>query len=86
MDYYNKNGWIKFSFDPKLDHWLKSIAQPTFNAIHDKENQNEWLRCQGTWFAGVRALPNDIHGSVKGGAKLDFDSSRWALKMLGVSK
>ena len=86
MDYYNENGWIKFSFDPKLDHWLKSIAKPTFNAIHDKENQNEWLRCQGTWFAGVRALPNDIHGSVKGGVKLDFASSRWALNMLGVKQ
>ena len=83
IDDYNINGWIKFSFDPKLILWLDSITKQMFNAIYDKKNQREWLRCQGTWFVGVRALKNDLNGAVNGGLKLDANCSRWALQMLG---
>ena len=54
-------------------------------AIFDLENNKKnWLRYQGTWFAGVRVLKNDNRGIVNNGPELDINSSRWALKQLKV--
>ena len=38
-------------------------------AIHAPENA-DWLRCGGTWFAGVNALGNDASGRINGSGEL----------------
>ena len=81
---YEQNGWIKFKYDPKLDNWLKSVSRAVFSEIHNNNNKKNWLRYQGTWFAGVRVLKNDNRGIVNNGPELDINSSRWALKQLKV--
>lgn len=85
MDHnYEESGWIKFKYDPKLDQWLNAVSKTVFFAIHNENNKKNWLRCQGTWFAGVRILQNDSRGIVNQGPELDTNSSRWALKQLKV--
>ena len=56
-------GWIKFAHDPALVDWVghaypAGLASVTDPALHD------WHQCQGTWFVGVDALPNDAAGRV----------------------
>lgn len=42
---------------------------PARRAIKDPRNA-KWLRCGGTWFVGVNALPNDSLGAVASGPRL----------------
>ena len=48
--------------------------------------QAHWLRCGGTWFVGVDALPNDAEGRLPGGpplggAAVDFITGALGLKL-----
>ncbi|HSF94647.1 MAG TPA: hypothetical protein VLA52_06425 [Thermohalobaculum sp.] len=57
-------GWCAFGHDPVLARWV-AAARPVAEAtLHDPELRDKWLRCGGTWFAGVNALPNDASGAV----------------------
>jgi hypothetical protein len=57
-------GWCRFAHDPVLAEWARA-ARPVAEATrHDPELRARWLRCGGTWFAGVHALPNDASGAV----------------------
>ncbi len=61
-DFWSK-GWVKFPYDPTLAEWVnhalpvacESVSNPAFA---------EWMDCEGTWFVGVDALPNDTEGRV----------------------
>lgn len=69
-------GWLKFAFDPLLAEWARCALPAARAAVRDAGNAR-WLRCGGTWFAGVGALPNDARGAVEdgpplAGAALDF--------------
>ena len=83
---YEDNGWIKFKYDAKLYDWLKTVSRDVFSEIQNHDNRNNWLRYQGTWFAGVNVLKNNIQGAVVGGLRLDTDSSRWALEKFNVKE
>ena len=83
---YEDNGWIKFKYDAKLYDWLKTVSREVFSEIQNHDNRNNWLRYQGTWFAGVNVLKNNIQGAVVGGRRLDTDSSRWALEKFNVKE
>jgi hypothetical protein len=57
-------GWCAFGHDPVLAEWA-AAARPVAEAtLNDPELHAKWLRCGGTWFAGVNALPNDASGAV----------------------
>ncbi len=60
------NGWCHFPHDPVLAGWVERTLPAARAAVRAPENA-EWLRCGGTWFAGVNALPNDASGAVEGG-------------------
>ncbi len=64
-----RDGWCRFGADPRLAAWAES-ALPAARATVTDPAQAEWHRYQGTWFAGVNALPNDHSGGVAGGAPL----------------
>ncbi len=57
-------GWTRFPFDPAVAAWA-AAARPVAEACAAApENRARWLRCGGTWFVGVNALPNDASGAV----------------------
>jgi len=64
-----ETGWCRFPFDPVLAKWVAATLPAARAAVSDPQNAR-WLRCGGTWFAGVNALATDRHGAVKGGPPL----------------
>jgi hypothetical protein len=77
-------GWCRFAPDPLLGDWV-AAALPAARASVTNPQHAKWLRYQGTWFAGVNALPNDAHGAVAGsgplgGAVVDFIAAELGLE------
>ena len=68
-DEFLRRGWVRFRFDPALAAWLEHAAPAALAAVDDPSNRR-WLRCGGTWFAGVSVLPNDTGGAVAGSGPL----------------
>lgn len=64
-----ENGWCRFAADPALAEWVRRTLAAARAAVRAPENA-EWLRCGGTWFAGVNVLPNDRFGAVPEGPRL----------------
>lgn len=80
-------GWCRFPFDPTLADWVHAALPAARAAVQAPENQ-EWLRCGGTWFVGVNALPNDPNGAVAGGPEMAGAACNFvrdALKLEGFS-
>jgi len=63
---YFTKGWYRFAYDPVLAQWIELTLEAARSAVAAPENA-EWLRCGGTWFAGVNVLPNNAFGAVAGG-------------------
>lgn len=63
-------GWQRFADDPVLRQWVESALPAARLAVRDPANAH-WLRCGGTWFAGVNVLDNDGSGAVAGGPPVD---------------
>jgi hypothetical protein len=77
-----QRGWCAFDHDPVLADWVAAVRPVAEATLHDPELRSQWLRCGGTWFAGVNALPNDASGAVPGrnvpplaGMAIDFIGS-----------
>ena len=72
-------GWVRFPRDPAVVAWA-AAARPVAEAcLADPRHRARWLRCGGTWFAGVNVFPNDAAGAVPDrpvppltGAPVDF--------------
>ena len=79
---FRTKGWCRFPHDPVLARWLEATLPAARAAITAPENQ-EWLRYQGTWFAGVNALPNDASGAVDDGPQLAGQAVEFIAQELG---
>ncbi|WP_373503844.1 hypothetical protein [Aestuariivirga sp.] len=84
LDQYHAHGWLSFSFDGKIAEWAAS-ALPAAKASARDPQQAHWLRCGGTWFVGVDALPNDAMGRVDGGLALEGAAMSFIRDGLGHS-
>lgn len=62
-------GFLKFPAEPATRRWVEAVLPVARSAAIDP-SQAHWLRCGGTWFVGVDALPNDREGRVNGGPVL----------------
>ncbi len=60
---FYKNGWCLIDFDPILKAWVDKVLPCAREQINAKRNR-QWLRCNGTWFAGVNVMPNTGLGEV----------------------
>ncbi len=60
---FYKNGWRLINFDPVLKAWVDKVLPCAREQVNAKRNR-QWLRCNGTWFAGVNVLPNTGLGEV----------------------
>ncbi|WP_299303161.1 hypothetical protein [uncultured Litoreibacter sp.] len=63
-------GWCRFDHDPLLSQWVHAVHPIAAALTRDPRNIEDWLRCGGTWFAGVNVLPNDARGGVGDGPQL----------------
>jgi hypothetical protein len=83
---FYQRGWCAFDHDPTLAAWGEAVRPVAEATLHDPQFRDRWLRCGGTWFAGVNALPNDNTGAVPGegvppltGTAVDFIASELGL-------
>lgn len=68
-DHFFTKGWCRFTHDPVLAGWVEAALPAARASVANPANAN-WLRYQGTWFAGVNVLPNDATGAVAGALAL----------------
>ena len=62
-------GWCRFKVDSHIRRWVDAcLPLARVTVLEDKHAQ--WLRCGGTWFAGVNVLPNNADSSLPGGPML----------------
>lgn len=66
---FHAQGWLRFPFDAKIAEWAAHALPHALRSAGDAAFAH-WLRCGGTWFVGVDALPNDASGRVAGGPVL----------------
>ena len=62
-------GWVRLPADARSRAWSEAALPVARQVVNDPANAH-WLRCEGTWFAGVNILPNDAEGRVAGGPPL----------------
>jgi len=80
-----EKGWVKFDHDPVLANWVEQTLIPAKRIIAKKQHR-QWLRCGGTWFAGVNILENDACGAVDGGPVLAGNVIEFIVKQLHPSR
>jgi hypothetical protein len=80
-------GWTRFPHDPVVAGWAAAALPVAGESIADPAHRSRWLRCDGTWFAGVNAFPNDARGAVpaRGVPLLGGEPVRFVREMLGLS-
>ncbi len=62
-------GWAHAPYDRELHSWAEAAYPVATKAVEDPANAH-WHQCEGTWFVGVDALPNDTKGRVPDGPPL----------------
>ncbi len=91
---FDRLGWCRFPFDSSVAGWVEAALPEALRVSQDPDWVANWLRCGGTWFAGVNALPNDARGAVPGGPKFSgaaaefvetrFGSQHWDRAQISV--
>lgn len=76
LEQFRAQGFLRFPAEEATRRWA-AHARPHAVAATRDPAQAHWLRCGGTWFVGVDALPNDATGRVAdgpplSGAAMDF--------------
>lgn len=77
-------GWAVFPDDSVLGEWLTHAVPAAKTAVANLAHSN-WLRCGGTWFAGVNVLPNDATGTVGGSGPLTGQAVEFVRAHLGLT-
>ncbi len=80
-----RDGWQVFPAEPAVANWVARAAPAARRAVADPANAG-WLRCGGTWFAGVDVLPNDAAGAVDGSGPLAGRAVAAALAAAGLRR
>lgn len=79
-----ENGWCRFDFDANIKQWVNASLPYARESLVDPEYA-KWLRCEGTWFAGVNALPNLDDSSLPGGPVLAGEAIDFIRRVLQIS-
>ena len=57
-------GWALWPVDTHVLEWVEHALPVAKSRVNAPALIAEWLQCEGTWFVGVDALPNEEDGSV----------------------
>ncbi len=85
MREYFEKGWVKFPCDAQVLDWVNAVRGPAWAAVEAPENAH-WHQCEGSWFVGVDALPNDALGAVAAGPALGGAAYEFASHLFGSLK
>ncbi|MEM9045503.1 MAG: hypothetical protein AAGC81_12485 [Pseudomonadota bacterium] len=86
-DQLAERGWVAFPFDQALLDWVHAARPIADEILSDPKAQERWLRCGGTWFAGVNIFPNDHTGAVsKHVPALECRALSTALSSIGADR
>ncbi len=66
---FARDGWQVFAPESATRAWCDAAHAAALAAVNDPAMAN-WHQCEGTWFVGLEALPNDAQGRVNGSAPL----------------
>jgi hypothetical protein len=58
-------GWVSLPYAEDVADWAAAALKAGLKSAGDPQ-QAHWWQCQGTWFVGVDALPNDAQGAING--------------------
>jgi len=83
IDTFFSDGFLRFPVDAATLDWARHALAPAAQATRDPANA-AWLRCGGTWFVGVDALPNDPTGRLPGGPPLAGEAMSIVTDALGL--
>ena len=83
MSDFTARGFLRFPADAEALAWARHAHPFAVAAAREPEGHAQWLRCGGTWFVGVDALPNDPQGLVAGGPPLAGAAMRFVTEDLG---
>lgn len=67
---FRSRGWIVFPPEPAVSRWVQHATEAAIKALRDPTLADQYA-CEGTWFVGIDALPNDERGRVADSAPLD---------------
>lgn len=84
QDAFEEKGWVKFPVDPHLSDWVRSVAPQAAGIARNPAHTADWLRCGGTWFAGVDVLGNAPDGSVGNGPPLAGQAAGFCRRLIGA--
>jgi hypothetical protein len=84
LDDFLHQGFLTYPAEEAVLRWA-AAARPAAAAAARDPAQAHWLRCGGTWFVGVEALPNDPQGRVGGGPALMGAAMDFIRDGLGLS-
>ncbi|MEJ6388664.1 phytanoyl-CoA dioxygenase family protein [Gymnodinialimonas ulvae] len=79
-------GFEVFPPEPAVEDWVRSVRAPALAAAADYAQRAVWLRHGGTWFVGVDALPNDVHGAVGRGPAFAGAAFDAAVAATGIAR
>ena len=65
MSFLGEAGWARFGADDRSLAWMRTARDAADAAIADPSNAH-WLRCEGTWYAGVNLLDTAPTGAIAG--------------------
>lgn len=83
MSGFESDGVRLFEPEQELKDWVTHVAPLAHSISQDPVQRGAWLRCGGTWFVGVNALPNDTDGRIAGGPGLSGSALAFASKRFG---
>ena len=63
---FDRDGWTVFPPEPEVAAWARAALPVAEGLTADPALRAQWLRCGGTWFAGVNVFPNDGAGAMAG--------------------
>lgn len=75
-------GWAVFPSEPRVSAWADRARTAALAAVADPALAH-WRQCEGTWFVGLEALPNDAGGRVGGSAPLQGAAVDCAAQVCG---
>ena len=82
---FHDKGWCRFEYDDALAGWVQHALPLARAAVSAKANA-QWLRCGGTWFAGVNVLPNNPAGEVGNSGPLLGSAVEFIREALGLDE